>query len=169
MAGAAAVLHGTADHAARFESKAATREPGLVKWGLITLALSFFAFFLLLPLVAVFYEALRKGWDAYFAATGQNLTYIADGNALVRGTFELSAVEVRGVRARACAPARGYRARGTRVCVSRRGGCRTAGRLSRNRSPSCNSCAGCITCGPSSPMSSIGSSNAKRESSWPKA
>ena len=33
MAGAAAVLHGTADHAARFESKAATREPGLVKWG----------------------------------------------------------------------------------------------------------------------------------------
>ncbi len=68
MAGAAAVLHGTADHAARFESKAATREPGLVKWGLIALALSFFAFFLLLPLIAVFVEAFRKGWETYFNA-----------------------------------------------------------------------------------------------------
>ncbi|WP_374493670.1 sulfate ABC transporter permease subunit CysW [Zoogloea sp.] len=68
MAGAAAVLHGSADHAARFESKAATREPGLVKWGLITLALSFFAFFLLLPLVAVFVEAFRKGWETYLGA-----------------------------------------------------------------------------------------------------
>ncbi len=68
MAGAAAVLHGSADHAARFESKAATREPGLVKWGLITIALSFFAFFLLLPLVAVFVEAFRKGWETYLGA-----------------------------------------------------------------------------------------------------
>ena len=65
---AAAVLHGSADHAARFESKAATREPGLVKWGLITIALSFFAFFLLLPLVAVFVEAFRKGWETYLGA-----------------------------------------------------------------------------------------------------
>ena len=62
------MLHGSADHAARFESKAATREPGLVKWGLITLALSFFAFFLLLPLVAVFVEAFRKGWETYLGA-----------------------------------------------------------------------------------------------------
>ncbi len=68
MAGAAAVLHGTADHAARFESKAATREPGLVKWGLIAISLSFFAFFLLLPLIAVFVEAFRKGWETYFNA-----------------------------------------------------------------------------------------------------
>ncbi|TXG99486.1 MAG: sulfate ABC transporter permease subunit CysW [Zoogloea sp.] len=68
MAGAAAVLHGTADHAARFESKAATREPGLVKWGLIAISLSFFAVFLLLPLIAVFVEAFRKGWETYFNA-----------------------------------------------------------------------------------------------------
>lgn len=68
MAGAAAVLHGSADHAARFESKAATREPALIKWGLITIALSFFAFFLLLPLVAVFVEAFRKGWETYIGA-----------------------------------------------------------------------------------------------------
>jgi len=68
MAGAAGVLHGAADHAARFESKAATREPALVKWTILALSLSFFAVFLLLPLVAVFVEALRKGWETYIAA-----------------------------------------------------------------------------------------------------
>ena len=68
MAGAAAVLHGSADHANRFESKAATREPTLVKWAIIGVSLTFFAVFLLLPLVAVFFEALRKGWDTYWGA-----------------------------------------------------------------------------------------------------
>ncbi|WP_153159417.1 sulfate ABC transporter permease subunit CysW [Zoogloea sp. 1C4] len=68
MAGAAAALHGTADHAARFESKAATREPTLVKWAIIGVSLTFFAVFLLLPLIAVFFEALRKGWDTYWSA-----------------------------------------------------------------------------------------------------
>lgn len=68
MSGAAAVLHGSADHAARFESKAATREPALVKWGILALSLTFFSIFLLLPLITVFVEALRKGWDVYFAA-----------------------------------------------------------------------------------------------------
>ncbi|WP_079433815.1 sulfate ABC transporter permease subunit CysW [Zoogloea sp. LCSB751] len=68
MSGAAAVFHGSADHAARFESKAATREPALVKWGILAVSLSFFAIFLLLPLITVFVEALRKGWDVYFAA-----------------------------------------------------------------------------------------------------
>jgi sulfate transport system permease protein len=65
---ASAILHGVVDHAARFEAKAATREPTAVKWTILTLALGFFAIFLLLPLVAVFYEALRKGWDIYIAA-----------------------------------------------------------------------------------------------------
>ena len=68
MAGAAAALHGSADHAARFESKAATREPTLVKWAIIGVSLTFFAVFLLLPLIAVFFEALRKGWDTYWGA-----------------------------------------------------------------------------------------------------
>ena len=68
MSGAAAVLHGSADHAARFESKAATREPALVKWGILAVSLTFFSIFLLLPLITVFVEALRKGWDVYFAA-----------------------------------------------------------------------------------------------------
>ena len=46
MAGAAAALHGSADHAARFESKAATREPALVKWAIVGVSLTFFAVFL---------------------------------------------------------------------------------------------------------------------------
>ena len=51
MAGAVA-LHVGGDHAARFEGKAATRETPLVKWTIIGLALTFFAIFLLLPLLA---------------------------------------------------------------------------------------------------------------------
>ena len=39
-----------------------------VKWPVITLALAFFALFLVLPLIAVFVEAFRKGATVYFAA-----------------------------------------------------------------------------------------------------
>ena len=67
MAGAVA-LHVGGDHAARFEGKAATRETPLVKWTIIGLALTFFAIFLLLPLLAVFVEAFRKGWETYLTA-----------------------------------------------------------------------------------------------------
>ena len=59
--------HWTA-HAQRFEASAATREPAWVKGVLITVALAFFGLFLLLPLVTVFAEAFRKGWQVYFAA-----------------------------------------------------------------------------------------------------
>ncbi|MBK8755440.1 MAG: sulfate ABC transporter permease subunit CysW [Candidatus Competibacteraceae bacterium] len=55
-------------HSRRFETSAATREPAWVRGMLIALALAFFALFLLLPLVTVFAEALRKGWGVYFAA-----------------------------------------------------------------------------------------------------
>ncbi|MFD0930855.1 sulfate ABC transporter permease subunit CysW [Methylophilus glucosoxydans] len=49
-------------------SKRATSEPTWVRWGLIGLALTFLGLFLLVPLAAVFTEALRKGWDVYLAA-----------------------------------------------------------------------------------------------------
>ncbi|MDG4561469.1 MAG: sulfate ABC transporter permease subunit CysW [Candidatus Competibacter sp.] len=55
-------------HSQRFEASAATREPAWVKGVLIAVALSFFSLFLLLPLVTVFAEALRKGWAVYLAA-----------------------------------------------------------------------------------------------------
>ena len=55
-------------HCARFESNPATREAPWVKWTILALGLGFFALFLLLPLITVFAEALRKGVGVYFAA-----------------------------------------------------------------------------------------------------
>ncbi len=51
-----------------YQASPATREASWVRWTLLALSLGFFALFLLLPLVAVFAEALRKGWGVYFAA-----------------------------------------------------------------------------------------------------
>ena len=48
--------------------QAGTTEPAWVRWVLNTLALSFIGLFLVLPLAAVFTEALRKGFDAYWQA-----------------------------------------------------------------------------------------------------
>jgi sulfate transport system permease protein len=46
----------------------ATTEPALVKLALTLIAVGFVALFLALPLVAVFTQALEKGWGAYVAA-----------------------------------------------------------------------------------------------------
>ena len=54
--------------ALRFERSAATREQPWVRRIVLTLSLSFFALFLLLPLATVFTEALRKGVGVYLAA-----------------------------------------------------------------------------------------------------
>ncbi|MBN9134308.1 MAG: sulfate ABC transporter permease subunit CysW [Nitrosospira multiformis] len=43
-------------------------EAAWVRRFLIGLALAFLTLFLFLPLISVFYEALRKGWDVYIAA-----------------------------------------------------------------------------------------------------
>jgi sulfate/thiosulfate transport system permease protein len=45
-----------------------TGESRLVRWGLITVALAFLAFTLLLPLVLVFSQAFSKGWAVYWQA-----------------------------------------------------------------------------------------------------
>ncbi|MDG3064447.1 sulfate ABC transporter permease subunit CysW [Thauera mechernichensis] len=70
MAGASTLRIGADVHAGqtRFEARAATRETPLVKWLVLGTALSFFAIFLLMPLIAVFVEALRKGWETYVSA-----------------------------------------------------------------------------------------------------
>ncbi|MGE5450373.1 MAG: sulfate ABC transporter permease subunit CysW [Acidobacteriota bacterium] len=46
----------------------ATQEPAWVRRTLITLALVFLSLFLFVPLVSVFVEAFKKGWDVYVAA-----------------------------------------------------------------------------------------------------
>jgi sulfate transport system permease protein len=67
MAGSAATL-GRARSAGHYQGNPATREARWVRYTLLTLGLGFFGLFLLMPLIAVFTEALRKGWDAYAAA-----------------------------------------------------------------------------------------------------
>ena len=88
---AAAALHVPAGTLGHFDYQAspATREANWLRWTLLTLSLAFFAFFLLLPLVAVFVEALRKGWGTY-------LTALADPDALsaIRLTLLAAAISV---------------------------------------------------------------------------
>ena len=49
-------------------AKAGTTEPTWVKWTLISIALGFIFLFLVLPLAAVFTEALRKGFGVFLEA-----------------------------------------------------------------------------------------------------
>ena len=65
------------------------RDPVWLRRTLIGLALAFLALFLLLPLAAVFTEALRRGLGAYFAAFGD-----ADALAAIRLTFLATAIAV---------------------------------------------------------------------------
>lgn len=51
-----------------YELSPATREPKWARLTILAIALTFFAIFLLMPLLAVFVEALRKGWDVYWQA-----------------------------------------------------------------------------------------------------
>lgn len=85
---AVGIVYGRGD-ARRYEINPATRETDWVKWLILTAALSFFLLFLLMPLIAVFTEALRKGWLTY-------LTAITDPDALssVRLTLLVAAISV---------------------------------------------------------------------------
>jgi sulfate/thiosulfate transport system permease protein len=75
--------------AARFESNTATRDPVWVKIVVLTAALGFFALFLLLPLIAVFVEALRRGWSVYVAALTE-----PDALSAIRLTLLIAAIAV---------------------------------------------------------------------------
>src|SRR5574343_1695353 len=67
MAGATSTL-GRFGSANDYQSNPATRETPWVRWLILSISLTFFAIFLLLPLVTVFHEALRKGLDTYLSA-----------------------------------------------------------------------------------------------------
>ncbi len=73
----------------RFEKSNATREPKWVKYSLIGISLLFFSFFLLLPLFAVFYEALHKGWQVYLKAINN-----ADAFAAIKLTVIAALISV---------------------------------------------------------------------------
>ncbi len=51
-----------------YQKNPATKDAGWVKWLLITLAVLFMTVMMVVPLVSVFYEALKDGWAAYQAA-----------------------------------------------------------------------------------------------------
>ena len=88
MAAAATLPLGAARvHSERFESNPATREARWVRATVLTLALGFFVIFLLMPLVVVFAEALRKGFGTYFAA-------LADADAISAMTLTLVAAAI---------------------------------------------------------------------------
>lgn len=89
MAGAATTLHGSRRTVSRFETNTSTRDPMLVKWVVIGLSLGFFTVFLLLPLLAVLVEALRKGWFAYLAALTE-----PDALSAIRLTLLAAAIAV---------------------------------------------------------------------------
>jgi sulfate transport system permease protein len=75
--------------AGKFESNPATRDASWVKFLVLGVGLTYFLVFLLLPLIAVFAEAFRKGTEAYFAA-------LVDPDALsaIRLTLIAAAISV---------------------------------------------------------------------------
>lgn len=75
--------------ALRYETNAATCESPWVKRLILGAALTFFALFLLMPLIAVFAEALRKGWFTYLTALTD-----ADALAAMRLTLLIAAIAV---------------------------------------------------------------------------
>jgi sulfate transport system permease protein len=73
----------------RMQPRPAITERPAVRWALTATALAFLAFFLLLPLVAVFVEALREGLRAYLGAVSE-----PDALAAIRLTLLVAAIAV---------------------------------------------------------------------------
>ncbi len=67
MAGTASTLSAAAPRPS-VKARSATAEHPAIKWLLIGVSVTFMVLFLIVPLVAVFFEAFRKGWDTYIAA-----------------------------------------------------------------------------------------------------
>ena len=89
MAGSATTLASPVSRNSRFQANPATRDSSAARLVVLTLSLAFFALFLALPLVAVFYEALRKGWSVYIAALVE-----PDAVAAMKLTLTAAAISV---------------------------------------------------------------------------
>ncbi|MBI5380440.1 MAG: sulfate ABC transporter permease subunit CysW [Opitutae bacterium] len=79
----------TTEPAAGAASIRATRDPAWLRYTLLGAALLFLGLFLVVPLAAVFTEALRRGVGAYFAAFAD-----ADALAAIKLTFLAAAIAV---------------------------------------------------------------------------
>jgi sulfate/thiosulfate transport system permease protein len=80
-------------------TKTATREPVLVQLLLTLTALGFIGLFLVLPLVAVFAQALEKGWGAYVEALREPMALNALWLTLLTAAIAVPANVVFGVAA----------------------------------------------------------------------
>ena len=80
-------MHVTRNH----KNSGTVSEPAWVRYLLLTVALAFLALFLLMPLAAVFAQALEKGWQAYVEALKEPDT--------------LSAIRLTLITAAVCVPA----------------------------------------------------------------
>jgi sulfate transport system permease protein len=94
----------------------AITEPGWVRWLLIGTALAFLGLFLLVPLAAVFTEALRKGLHIYLAALSEPDALAAIGLTLTAAAIAVPCNLVFGVAA-AWAIAK-FRFRGKNVLIT---------------------------------------------------
>ena len=83
-------------------ARAGTTEPAWVKWTLIGIALGFIFLFLILPLAAVFTEALRKGFDAYWLALQEPDAWSAIRLTLITAAIAVPLNLVFGVAAAWC-------------------------------------------------------------------
>src|SRR5690348_135328 len=81
---------------------AVTSEPRWVRLLLIALTLLFLAFFLLLPLVVVFVEALKTGIGPYFAALGDRDALAAINMTLLVAAIAVPANLIFGIAAAWC-------------------------------------------------------------------
>lgn len=71
----------------KYEARPATREPAWLKWTVIAISLTFFTLFLLLPFIAVFVEAFRRGWGTYISALSD-----PDAQSAIRLTLLAAAI-----------------------------------------------------------------------------
>lgn len=83
-------------------SQRATTESPWVRRLFITLALSFFGLFLLMPLFAVFAEAFRKGFEVYFSALVEPEAFLALKLTLLAAVIAVPLNLVFGVAAAWC-------------------------------------------------------------------
>ena len=90
------------DTRSRRTARSGTTEPLWVKWTLIGIALSFIFLFLILPLAAVFTEALRKGFDAYWEALKEPDAWSAIRLTLITAAIAVPLNLVFGVAAAWC-------------------------------------------------------------------
>jgi len=83
-------------------ARAGTTEPTWMKWALIGTALAFIFLFLVLPLAAVFAEALRKGGDAFMQALHEPDAWSAIRLTLITAAIAVPLNLVFGVAAAWC-------------------------------------------------------------------